>query len=62
MKASKITKDIVTILLFSAIVNGYVVSKFAPRIGTTLTLGSYFGAGLVSLIGIPFIIKEGTCN
>jgi hypothetical protein len=62
MEASKVTKDLATILLFSTVVNGYVVSKFAPRIGSALTLGSYFGAGIVSLIGIPFIIKEGMSN
>lgn len=62
MEASKVTKELATILLFSTVVNGYVVSKFAPRIGSALTLGSYFGAGIVSLIGIPFIIKEGMNN
>jgi hypothetical protein len=62
MEVSKVTKDLATILMLSAIVNGYVVSKFAPRVGTALTLGSYFGAGIVSLIGIPLIIKKGMSN
>ena len=45
-------------LLTTTIVSGFVVSRFAPRIGATITLTSYLAAGITAMAGVICVIKE----
>ena len=56
-KAEKWTY-ITTGLLTTTIVSGYVVSRFAPRVGATIALASYLAAGVTSVAGIVCLFRE----
>ena len=55
---SEICQMIVGGLLLSTIVSGKIIYKFAPNVGTAICIGSYFGAGVVALIGLGASIAE----
>ena len=57
MMSEKFTK-VTTGLLVTTIVSGFVVSKFAPRIGGTIALTSYLLAGATALAGVVCACKE----
>lgn len=45
-------------LLVATIISGYVVSKFAPRVGMTIAWTSYLLAGVTSIAGAVCAFKE----
>ena len=49
---------VTTGLLTVTIVSGYVVSRFAPRVGSTIALTAYLAAGATAVIGTVCAIKE----
>jgi len=49
---------VTTGLLVTTIIGGYVVSKFAPRVGMTIAWTSYLLAGATSLAGAVCAFKE----
>jgi hypothetical protein len=57
MMSEKLTK-VTTGLLVTTIVSGYVVSRFAPRVGMTIAWTSYLLAGATSLASAVCAFKE----
>ena len=57
MMSEKFMK-VTTGLLVTTIISGFVVSRFAPRIGGTIALTSYMLAGATSLAGAVCAFKE----
>jgi len=57
MMSEKFMK-ITTGLLVTTIVGGYVVSRFAPRVGATVALTSYLLAGVASVTGAVCAFME----
>ena len=49
---------VTTGLLGVTIVSSYVVSRFAPRVGSTIALSAYLAAGVTALIGSISVFKE----
>jgi len=49
---------VTTGLLTVTIVSGYVVSRFAPRVGSTIALTAYLAAGATAVIGTVCALKE----
>ena len=49
---------VTTGLLTVTIVSGYVVSRFAPRVGSTIALTAYLAAGATALAGVICAFKE----
>ena len=57
MTAEKFGK-VTTGLLVTTIISGYVVSKFAPRVGMTIAWTSYLLAGVTSIASTICAFKE----
>lgn len=57
MMSEKFMK-VTTGLLVTTIISGYVVSKFAPRVGMTIAWTSYLLAGATSLASAVCAFKE----
>lgn len=53
----KLTK-VTTALLVTTIVSGYVVARFAPRVGGTIAVASYLLAGATSVGAAICAYKE----
>ena len=49
---------VTTGLLTVTIVSGYIVSRFAPKVGATIALSAYLAAGATAVIGTVCAIKE----
>ena len=49
---------VTTGLLTVTIISGYVVSRFAPRVGSTIALTAYLAAGATAVIGTVCTLKE----